>query len=324
MSVTVAGMASSHAYTFSDPADWEMRRKRTRARYKSKYGSEPAEVESIASETLEANTERFTRITDGLKRLKAEFEAFRPDVLVLLGDDQDEHYREDIPQFAIYTGDEFVSVDRDSGSGVRETYRNDPALAEHVYAACVDAGFDLVGSKTFSSGELISHAHAQIISYLDPQVPVVPIFVNAIHVPAPSPARCLAFGRALRDALGSFPGNLRVAVYASGGLSHFSAGFPYPAYKGPYGLGAIAKDFDHKIFAWMNDGQNAKLGQLTSDALLDNGEVELRQWIMLMGVLGDRKPGWLVYEAFFRAIMGMGVGFWSPFDVTVAAPALAH
>ena len=158
----------------------------------------------------------------------------------------------------------------------------------------------------------------------DPHVPVVPVFVNAIHVPAPSPARCFAFGRALRDALGSFPGSLRVAVYASGGLSHFSAGFPYPAYSGPYGLGNIALDFDHEIFAWMREGRNAKLGELSSSALLDNGEVELRQWIMLMGVLGDRKPAWLVYEAFYRAIMGMGVGFWAPFDVTAGALPLAR
>ena len=315
MPVTLAGMGSSHAYTFSDPSQWEMRRKRTRARYASKYGEAPAEVAAIADETYEANAERFKVITGGLARLKAEFEAYRPDVLLLIGDDQDEHYTEITPQFVIFTGEQFISVDRDSDKPLRKEYHGHPALAQHLYAASLDAGFDPVASRAFASGELISHAHAQIISYLDPQVAVVPIFVNAIHVPAPSPARCYAFGEALRKALESFPGNLRVAVYASGGLSHFSAGFPYPAYKGPYSVGSIAKDFDDRIFGWMRAGELEKFGQLSSTDLLNNGEVELRQWIVMLGILGNRKAEWLVYEAFFRGIMGMGVAFWQPFQL---------
>jgi aromatic ring-opening dioxygenase LigB subunit len=315
MSVTVAGMASSHAYTFSEPSDWETRRKRTRARYASKYGAEPPEAAGIANETLEGNVERFKVISGGLERLKHEFEAFRPDVLIVVGDDQDEHYNEDIPQFAIYTGEGFVSLDRDTKGAEPATYRSHPELARHIYKDCVESGFDLVGTKKFPSDSLISHAHAQIVSYLKPTVPVVPVFVNAIHVPAPSPARCFGFGEALRGALARFPGSLRVAVYASGGLSHFSAGFPYPSYSGPLGIGQIAEDFDHTLFDWMRDGANAKLGSLTSSQLLDNGEVELRQWIILMGVLGERKPDWLVYEAFYRGIMGMGVGFWGAFSV---------
>jgi aromatic ring-opening dioxygenase LigB subunit len=313
MSVTIAGMASSHAYAFSEPEEWEMRRKRTRARYAAKYGSQPPETAGIANETLEGNIERFNQIDGGLKRLKRDFEAFRPDVLILLGDDQDEHYNEDIPQFAIYTGEGFLSVDRDTKTAEPANYRNHVELARHIYRDCVDSGFDLVGTVKFPADSLISHAHAQVVTYLKPSVPVVPIFVNAIHVPAPSPARCYAFGEALRTALSRFPGSLRVAVYASGGLSHFSAGFPYPSYTGPLGLGQIAEDFDRRIIDWMRDGANAKLGALSSSQLLDNGDVELRQWIMLMGVLGERKPDWLVYEAFYRAIMGMGVGFWGAF-----------
>jgi aromatic ring-opening dioxygenase LigB subunit len=312
MAVTIAGMASSHAHTFAAPADWDRRRQRTRNRFKAKYGNEPPEVPSVEGETLESNQRRYGHIRERLDALKRDFEAFEPDVLVILGDDQDEHYREHIPQFAIYTGERLRSVDRDTGGDVKPEYRCDAALAEHLYARCVEAGFDLMASKAFNGDELISHAHAQILSFLQPKVPIVPIFLNAIHVPSPTPERCYQFGRELRRALEAWPGDLKAAVYASGGLSHFSAGFPYPAYHGPNQLGSIAEDFDHEIFGWLRNGEGAKLATLSSSTLLDNGEVELRQWIALMGVLGARKPAWLVYEPFYRAIMGMGVGYWPP------------
>lgn len=316
MSVILAGMASSHAYAFTDPKQWEARRERTRSRYKAKFGTVPPEVAAIEKETLEENIARFKVIDEGFTRLKADFEAFKPDVLIMVGDDQDELYRDQTPQFAIFTGEKFVSVNHDSNDGLRNVYRNDSALAKHLYESCLDQAIDVVGIRAFAGGELISHAHAQIMSYLDPQVPVIPMFVNAIHVPAPSPSRCYAFGRAIRAALAGWPAPLRVACYASGGLSHFSAGFPYEAYTGPYQVGSIAEDVDRRVVGWLRAGENAKLGELSSSDLLNNGLVELRQWVTLMGILGDRKPAWLVYDAFYRAIMGLSVASWAPFDLS--------
>lgn len=318
MPVTVAGMASSHAYTFSDPSEWEMRRARTRGRYKAKYASEPPEVAEIANETLEQNQTRFKAITDGLARLKAEFDAFRPDAMILLGDDQDEHFHSQIPQFAIYTGDKLDSVDTDSGDDVVRTFRGAPELASHLAREFVDAGFDVLDVRAFDRDRLHSHAHAQILGYFRPQVPVIPIFLNAIHVPSPSPRRCYAFGSALMDALACYPRDARVVIYASGGLSHFSAGFPYPHYHGPFQVGSISEAFDDNVMTWIRAGEGYKLGELSSADLLENGEIELRQWIALMGALGARKPAWLVYGAFYRAIMGMGAAYWEPF---VAQPA---
>jgi hypothetical protein len=323
MSVILAGMASSHAYAFTDPTEWEARRERTRNRYKAKFGTLPPEVPAIENETLEENLSRFKLIQGGFARLKADLEAFEPDVLIMVGDDQDELYRDQTPQFAIFTGEKFVSVNRDGNDGFRNVYRNDSALANHLYRSCLDQAIDVVGIRAFAGDELISHAHAQIMSYLDPKVPVIPLFVNAIHVPAPSPARCYAFGQAIRVALAAWPSPLRVACYASGGLSHFSAGFPYEAYTGPYQVGSIAEDVDRRIVGWLQAGRNAKLGELSSSDLLNNGLVELRQWVTLMGILGDRKPAWIVYDAFYRAIMGLSVAFWAPFDLSAEASGVA-
>jgi len=45
--------------------------------------------------------------------------------------------------------------------------------------------------------------------------------------------------------------------------------------------------------------------------LIENGEAELRQWIVLLGAVGAARPEFLVYEPLYRSIMGMGVGWWS-------------
>jgi hypothetical protein len=119
----------------------------------------------------------------------------------------------------------------------------------------------------------------------------------------------------LKKVIGSLPAEKRVVVYASGGLSHFSAGYPWVHYKGPCTLGSICQDFDRQILDWMENGRGHELAALSNLDLIQNGEIELRQWITLMGMVGSCKPERLVYEAFYRGLLGMAVGYW---DLTAA------
>lgn len=313
MAQIVAGMASSHAYALWAPDVWDSRRERSREGFERRNGYAAPVQPQIEQETLEGNLARYhATIGGGLNKLKEQLTALNPDVFVLIGDDQDEHYREHIPQLSIYTGDHLISVDRamDPKNAHTTEHRCDPELANHVLNTAVEDGFDLASSRCFPDDRLISHAHAQVLGFLNPTVPVVPVFVNSIHVPSPSPARCYEFGQCIRKAIDSYSERKRVALYASGGLSHFSQGYPYRHYSGPFSLGSISEDFDRRIVGWMREGKGSQLTTLTSKELIDNGEIELRCWITMLGVLGDRKPEWLVYEPFYRGIMGMGVGYW--------------
>jgi aromatic ring-opening dioxygenase LigB subunit len=129
--------------------------------------------------------------------------------------------------------------------------------------------------------------------------------------PAPSPARCYRFGQVIRDAVAGCADIGRVAIYASGGLSHFTAGYPWQHYSGPYGHGDIDEDFDRAILGLLAAGRGSDLARLSSGDLLDHGEVELRSWIVALGAIGDVKPTLLTYAPLFRAIMGMGVASWN-------------
>src|SRR5581483_9247135 len=100
----------------------------TWGRYAARYGVAPPELPQLKAETLETNQARYARIDDGLSLLRAKFAELNPDTLVLIGDDQDENYREDnLPQFAIYTGEELALGGRGGATGRR--YRCDTQLA---------------------------------------------------------------------------------------------------------------------------------------------------------------------------------------------------
>jgi aromatic ring-opening dioxygenase LigB subunit len=309
MATIVAGMASSHAYTFISPAEWDVRRERSREGYERRNGK-PAPVQpQIENETTEANLARYAEtIGGGLRELKESLEELNPDVLILIGDDQHENYQAHIPQLAIYTGQRVVSVDRESQTSLELPC--DAEIAMHILNTSVEAGFDVTSSNAYPDDELRSHAHAQVLNFLQPTMPIVPVFVNSINIPAPNPDRCYAFGQCIGKAIETFGEPRRVVLYASGGLSHFSQGFPYKHYSGPYTLGAISEQFDRRLVEWMRAGQGAEMQTLTSSELLYHGDIELRVWITLLGVLGERKPEWLRYEPFYRGIMGMAVGYW--------------
>jgi aromatic ring-opening dioxygenase LigB subunit len=311
MGQIVSAMASSHTYAFIPPEQWEERRQMTKASYARRYGVEPPDQPQVAEENPEENRIRYQGIWKGLTSLRDRLRALRPDALVLVGDDQDEHFREPcIPQFAIYIGDEFVIKERESGTETR--YRCSTELAWAILTRTVEAGFDMGFSRAFPNNQLISHAHHQVLNFLDPegQVAVVLLFVNAIHVPGPSPARCYQLGKQLKQVVESLGDSKRVVFYASGGLSHFTAGYPYRHYRGPHTLGAICREYDRKIVEAMRQGKGADLTRLSSQDLLENGEPEFRNWLVVLGAIGKKKPEFLVYEPFYRAVMGMAVSYW--------------
>ena len=312
MGKLIAAMASSHAYTFLEPEVWDKRREHTRANYKRRFGVEPADQPQVAEETLEANEARYKNIRDGLYFLRTQLSTLNPDVLLIIGDDQNENYLENnLPQFSIYLGKEVIGAQRDGRTG--ETYRCDAEAAWTILEQCVESGIDLAYSKEFPNRHLISHAHREPLEYLriDRNLAIIPIFINAIHVPAPTPTRCYQFGETLHKVIGALPEDKRVVAYASGGLSHFSAGYPWDYYKGSCSLGSICIEFDREILGWMRNGRGRKLANLSNEDLIQNGEIELRQWIALMGMIGDRKPELLVYEPFYRGLLGMAVGYWN-------------
>jgi aromatic ring-opening dioxygenase LigB subunit len=314
MGKIIAGMALSHAFALLEPDRWDNLRELNRQGYKRRYGEEPPNHPKIGEETLDGNRQRYQRISSGIEFLRQSIATKKPDAVIVIGDDQNENFRDqDLPQLALYMGDKIVTTERHGGEYQRgPTYPCHSELANRLLHGLVEREFDITACKTFPRDELLSHAHAPVMERLmpDANIPVVLFFVNAIHVPAVTPNRCYRLGQAIGSIIRENREPLRVMLCASGGLSHFTGGYPWKAYRGPYSYGGINEEFDREILDWMAHGDGEKVAQLTSDDLLKNGDIELRSWITLLGAVDNVPAKVLAYEAFYRGIMGMGVAYW--------------
>ena len=111
MAKLVGGMATSHAFALVDPHIWERAIIGNRKFYKTRHGFEPDLDPRAAAETLEDNLVRYQRVIAGHATLR-DWLAENVDVLLLLGDDQEEQFGpENTPAIAIYDGGDFDTTD---------------------------------------------------------------------------------------------------------------------------------------------------------------------------------------------------------------------
>jgi hypothetical protein len=249
-----------------------------------------------------------------VRRLREAVSTAALDALIVFGDDQNESYREDCrPTFAIYCGDTIRN-----GSTQHATYNDLPewyirnrsaffepvaprdypvhgALAAHLAEALADADFDIAISKSLRPGEGEGHAIAYVHRHVmdaDTPVAIVPVFLNTYFPPnQPSPRRCYRLGEAVRRAVEMFPGEARVGVLASGGLSHF----------------LVDEDLDRAILKALSCKDAAFLQSLPRNKL-QAGSSEILNWVALASAAAGLDLDWFEYVPGYRTPAGTGTG----------------
>ncbi|MEO3869511.1 class III extradiol dioxygenase subunit beta [Nonomuraea sp. B12E4] len=221
---------------------------------------------------------------DGYEPARAWMAAHRPDVAVIVYNDHANAVGMDlVPTFGIGTA-EFYEV-ADEGWGRRPVPRvtGAPELSAYLVGELVDDEFDIA---TFHRLD-VDHGLTVPLSVYCPDpgaawpCAVVPILVNVIQYPQPTAARCHALGKALGRAIRSFPQDLKVAVFGTGGMSHQLAGAR---------AGLINPEFD-RMFLQAIESEPEKLAALTrEDYIREAGTegIELIMWLVMRGALSDR------------------------------------
>ena len=256
----------------------------------------PEKPELARELTPEAKNAKQKRCQDSTAVLQRKLDEMKPDVVVLVGDDQRENVQDDnMPPFIVCIGDPVVASLNfpflgESPMAQKRTYKAHPALASGVIEGLLDHGFDPAWSKRSRLEFGLGHAFGRPLQALMPKdnYPVLPIMVNTFYSPTASPKRCFEFGTSLGNILRSFQGGERIVVVASGGLSHVR----------------IDEQLDRDFIKALERFDAEYLTSLPASLLVE-GTSELRTWIIVAAAAG--KGGTLVdYVPCYRTPRGIG------------------
>jgi 2,3-dihydroxyphenylpropionate 1,2-dioxygenase len=276
-----------------------------------------------------------TEFRAAARALGDRIKAAKPDVVLLIGPD---HFRSlfyvNMPAFCLGVG-------RVTGWGDWETRAGElpgkPAIARALHRTLLEADFDISSSYDLP----IDHGLTQPLDLccLPADLPIIPLIVNANAPPRPSLRRCFALGVALRKAIEDLPRPLRVAVIASGGLSHtppagdIESGSAETIERLIHGAARVREDesarvqqirssapalakginagWDRRLLARLEAGEGAALALELTDAAIDaeggNGGHEIRAWFVAAGIAGESPFHTLSYAPIPELITGMSV-----------------
>ncbi|MEW1845392.1 hypothetical protein AB0392_46230 [Nonomuraea angiospora] len=284
--------------------------------------------------------DRAERFRAALGTARDALAAARPDVAVIIGSN---HFRgfwlDLIPAFTLGVDEVIASGESGTPSGPQRTR---PDLAQSIAESLVAAGTEVAISARLQ----IDHGQSHAIQYLlrDLDVPVIPLVVNVFATPLPLMRRCAELGRNLAAAVAALPEGLRVAVIASGGLSHR---LPWPSrWQDPHGPDeeflveawregrgdwerydarrrqiitaarpVIFPEFDAEFLAALERGELERYAGLSTAQIEEaagNGGQELRSWLAMAAALGFAPGRTLAYEPMPEWLTGMGVAVIEP------------
>jgi hypothetical protein len=252
----------------------------------------------LEKETLDETWSKFNRCMRAIEVLRSKIEAWKPDVLLMVADDQHENILDDAnPPFTVYIGGDFeastsLGYFKEPKSANRTKYKADQQMAEGLLERLMDAGFDPAYSKLLRYEGGMGHAFARVLKFLTPQadIPVVSVMVNTYFPPAPTARRCVDFGKALAQAVQAIPDDKKVVMIASGGLSHT----------------ILDEALDNQILDAIRKNDIGTLAAVPSSTLMA-GTSEIRNWFVVAAA-ADRAGEVVDYVPAYRKPTGLGCG----------------
>jgi protocatechuate 4,5-dioxygenase beta chain len=305
------GLASSHAPMMFQKAQYWPKVVDRIPKVAREHLPQSARVEIATPSIIEGHIQK---IEAAFAVLREQVKAYRPDVLVMIGDDQGDMFDDaNNPTFSIYTGDEPIwgrsardPMTTPPQERTRITFPQHAELSRHLLKGLIKRGFDVANVGKFdprgNPTRGVSHMVSNLVPEVDPElrIPLVCVFLNEYFPPLPSAQRCAQLGQAIGQILNERPE--RIAMYASGGLSHFP---------GMFNAGWIDQPLDRWILERLERNDLAALEHLftfDSDAMR-SGTGEVRAWISLAAAMN--RPATVVdYTAAHCTQTGCGFVYW--------------
>lgn len=271
--------------------------------------ADPRFVSACALDVLQGKERKATEAVD---RLAHAIAAAAPDVAVIIGDDHGELYDpNNMPAVSVYLDERVMTYAKykaEEALAWRKAMAVDYMMDDVHAIRCATAfGLELVSGLIDRNVDVsltrkvddphragLGHAFGFIVKRIlrELDVSVVPLLINTYYPPnVPSAARCFDIGAALAASIRDSGQPLRVAIIASGGLSHF----------------VVDERLDRDLLGAIEREDVAYLRSVPREALL-SGSSEILNWIAAAGALKGIPVTYSVYEPVVRTPAGTGVG----------------
>ena len=280
----------------------------------------PAQMREEWKDPVASATEHRRRLVNGFREARKAIDEFKPDFVVIFGDDQYENFREEgVPSFCVFLQEEteshpfaryFMGNTNVWGEG-KDTViktKGHKSGASYIAAKLIAEDYDVSYAYKMRYENGLPHAFINTVMYLDYDrkgfpYPVVPFHVNCygssviakrgstahltgeadpnlIDPPGPNPRRCFDIGGAIARILKDSP--YRVALIASSSWSHAFL-TPKNHYLYPDNAG------DRARFDELSSGKLTRWRELSTAQIEDAGQQEFLNWVTLGGAMHELK-----------------------------------
>jgi 2,3-dihydroxyphenylpropionate 1,2-dioxygenase len=224
------------------------------------------------------NAEQLDQCVRAIEELGKALDESKPDVILMFGADHVETFSVScVPSFAIVAGSRAIA----KFAGREHNLPIHREMAEDILnKLVVEHNFDMAYSEDAELGHAFSIPFEFLIGKRN--IPVIPFFTNVYVPPLPTPRRCEALGKAIAQIVKGR--KERVAIVASGGMSHFPGTTKYTSPE---------FDFDRWLVSQMEAGNTDALLNMTGTQLDEVGNTEMLNWAVMFGAIGS-VPGELI------------------------------
>jgi protocatechuate 4,5-dioxygenase beta chain len=226
------------------------------------------------------------RVFAGFEKSQEWMRELKPDVAIIVYNDHATAFSvEMIPTFALGCAAEFPPADEGWGPRPVPVVEGYPALASHIAQSVILDEFDL----TICNKMEVDHGMTVPMNLLFGKVekdshwpcPVIPLAVNVVMYPPPTGHRCYMLGKAIRKAVESYPDDLKVVIFGTGGLSH--------QISGPR-AGLINSKWDKSFLDSLanNPQKLVKIPHIEYMREAGAEGIEMVMWLIMRGALDDK------------------------------------
>ena len=245
------------------------------------------------------------KVTAAYRQLGARLNAAQADIIVEIAPDHwSNFFINNLPNVCIGVGETHLGPPEPFMKAFgHDTLAGDAAFGQFLLETALDDGFE----PSVSHRLKLDHGFTIPLwrMELDPLPRIVPIVINSLEPPMPTIARCFAWGALIAKAIAAYPADVRIAIVASGGLSHSI---------GEATMGAIDEAFDAGCIAAFEAGGETPVREYLDRTLAaaGNGSAEIRNWCAAHAAAGSRGFELIAYHVIPEVYVGCAWAAWQP------------